>query len=198
MKKISSTLSNMIMSLGLITVLSGGLLGVVYSATKEPIAEQKVKQLSLSISEVAPPYDNDPEADKWDTVIDGIDFTVYPAYEEGCLAGAAVRGATMDGFSGEISVMCGFNSDGTIRDYRVLQHAETPGLGSKMEEWFRNPTGARSVIGLNPSSPGFRVSKDPGGKVDGITAATISSRAFLSAMRNAYEAYQKYSETQKR
>lgn len=198
MKRIPSTLTNMILSLGVITILSGALIGLIYSVTKEPIAEQKVRQLSLSISEVAPSFDNDPEADKWDTLIDGILFTVYPAYFGGKLAGAAVRGATMDGFSGEISIMCGFNEDGTIRDYRVLQHAETPGLGSKMEEWFRNPAGARSVIGLNPSSPGFRVSKDPGGEIDGITAATISSRAFLSAMRDAYQAYEKYSETQKR
>lgn len=198
MKKLSSSLSNMILSLGMITIISGAVLGWVYSVTKEPIAQQKILQQREAISEVAPRFDNDPEAEKWETVINGNTFTVYPAYYGKQLAGAAVKGATMEGFSGEIIIMCGFNADGTIRDYRVLQHAETPGLGSKMEEWFRNPVGSRSVIGLSPSEPGFHVSKDSGGKIDGITAATISSRAFLSAMRDAYEAYEKYSETYKR
>lgn len=198
MRKLSSTLPNMILSLGLITVLSGAILGWVYSVTEEPISRQNILQQRNAISEVAPKFDNDPENEKWETVINGNLFTVYPAYEGVSLVGAAVKGSTMEGFSGEIIIMCGFNADGTIRDYRILHHAETPGLGSKMEEWFRNPVGSRSVIGLNPSSPDFRVSKDPGGKIDGITAATISSRAFLSAMRNAYEAYVKYSETHKR
>ena len=39
MKKLASTLPNMIISLGLITVIAGALLGAVYSATKEPIAK---------------------------------------------------------------------------------------------------------------------------------------------------------------
>lgn len=98
----------------------------------------------------------------------------------------------MNGFAGEIAVMCGFEADGTVKDYRVLQQAETPGLGTKMETWFRDPAGARSVIGKNPESTSFFVTKDSGGQIDGITAATISSRAFLETMRNAYEAYRNY------
>ena len=79
----------------------------------------------------------------------------------------------------------------TVRDYRVIRHAETPGLGAKMEQWFRDPSGARSVIGRNPSIESFTVSKD-GGAVDAITAATISSRAFLQTLRDAYMAYREY------
>lgn len=192
MKKLASTLPNMILSLGTITVVAGGLLGLTYSVTKDPIARQQQAQQQAAIAEVAPPFDNDPEADKWETVIEGNTFTVYPAKENGTLEGAAVKGATLSGFAGEIVVMCGFEADGTVRDYRVLSQAETPGLGTRMEGWFRDPAGARSVIGRNPATTDFHVSKDKGGEVDGITAATISSRAFLEVMRNAFDAYKSY------
>lgn len=192
MKKLASTLPNMILSLGVITILSGALLGWIYTLTKAPIEQQEMAQQQSAIAEVAPHFDNNPETEKWETEIDGLPFTVYPAKENGLLTGAAVKGMTMNGFAGEIVVMCGFNKDGEIRDYRVLRQAETPGLGTKMEAWFRDPAGARSVIGKIPGEKSFAVSKDPGGQIDGITAATISSRAFLDVMRNAFEAYCKY------
>lgn len=196
MKKLESTLPNMILSLGIITVIAGALLGWMYSITKEPIEQQAQAQQQAAIAEVAPKFDNDPEAEKWETEIGGLPFTVYPAKENGKLVGAAVKGETMNGFAGEIVVMCGFEADGTVKDYRVLRQAETPGLGTKMEMWFRDPAGARSVIGKNPDATSFYVTKDAGGEIDGITAATISSRAFLETLRNAFQAYKDYEKNQ--
>ena len=192
MKKLESTLPNMILSLGIITILAGAILGGAYAITKEPIEMQNKLLQQEAIAAVSPHFTNDPEQDKWTIEIEGCDFTVYPAIDNGKLVGGAVKGASMNGFAGEITIMCGFDNDGTVRDYRVLQHAETPGLGSKMETWFRDPTASRSVIGKNPGITSFVVSKDTGGSIDGITAATISSRAFLEIMRNAFEAYMNY------
>jgi len=45
------------------------------------------------------------------------------------------------------------------------------------------------VIGKNPKTTKFKVTKD-GGEIDAITASTISSRAFLDAMQRAYNAYE--------
>lgn len=192
MKKLESTLPNMILSLGIICVLSGLLLGGAYSITKEPIAIQMKKQQQQAIIDVAPPFNNDPEKEKWQTEIDGALFTVYPAMQDGKLVGGAVEGSSMNGFAGEITVICGFDVNGTVRDYRVIRQAETPGLGSKMETWFRDPTASRSVLGKNPESFSFYVTKDSGGQVDAITAATISSRAFLEILRNAFTAYKAF------
>lgn len=181
----------MILSLGVITILAGALLGGMYAITKDPIAEAESRQLTASIAEVAPAFDNNPEKQKKVIRIDDSDVTIYPAFENGKLVGAAVLGTTMTGFSGEVTTLCGFDAEGNVRDYRVIRHAETPGLGAKMEQWFRDPSGARSVIGRNPSIESFTVSKD-GGAVDAITAATISSRAFLQTLRDAYMAYREY------
>lgn len=192
MKKLSSTLPNMIASLLGISMLSALLLGILYKVTKEPIEQQALQQQLDAIKRVAPEFDNNPEADSKNFTIDGNTFTVYPAMKNGKLVGAAVKGSSMNGFSGEIQIMAGFDSNGVVRDYQVLKHAETPGLGSKMEAWFRDPTGARSILDKSPVITSFYVTKDNGGEIDGITAATYSSRAFLEAVRNAYQAFVDY------
>lgn len=61
-----------------------------------------------------------------------------------------------------------------------------------MEEWFRSDVADRSVIGLNMATGNKLTVKKDGGTVDGITAATISSRAFLGSLNRAFEAYMTY------
>lgn len=195
MKKLESTLKNMTLSLGAISLLSGALLGGIYIITKEPILAMQQQQQIEAIGKVAPTFTNNPEADKWEyTDPAGNHATVYPAYDRDTFVGAAVETNSMNGFSGEIRVMCGFEKDGTVRNYKVLSHSETPGLGSKMQQWFTDSTASRSVINKNPSTTSFYVSKDSEqhGEIDAITAATISSRAFLESIRNAHKAYQEY------
>ena len=99
--------------------------------------------------------------------------------------GAAVE-STTNGFGGDLKVLVGFNTEGEILGYTILQTAETPGLGAKAQDWFQKD-GKGNIIGMNPSVP-LTVNKD-GGKVNAITASTITSRAFLSAVNNAYKAY---------
>ena len=48
--------------------------------------------------------------------------------------------------------------------------------------------GKGDIIGKNPGEKPLTVSKD-GGDIDAITASTITSRAFLLAVNNAYAAY---------
>lgn len=200
MKKLESTLFNMVMSLGLITMIAGAILGIVYHITKDPIAQMAHATQVEAIKKVAPEFTNDPEADKWVLVKDGVNYILYPAYKGDELVGAAVESSSMAGFSGEIRIMCGFNADGLIRNYEVLSHAETPGLGSKMSSWFCDSIDSRSVIGKNAENNSLYVSKDveQGGEIDAITAATISSRAFLEALRNAYNAFKEYTQSNKR
>lgn len=195
MRKLKSTLPNMVLSLGIITILSGLILGVMYSVTREPIEESARRMQTEALAEVLPPFDNDPEAAMKRVEVAGKEFEIYPAEMDGHSVGAAVKGYSIDGFSGEIVLICGFDNDGNIVNYRVLKQAETPGLGAKMEMWFRDPTAARSVIGRSPGQCRFIPAKD-GGDIDGITAATISSRAFLTTIREAYELYREYNGSQ--
>lgn len=74
----------------------------------------------------------------------------------------------------------------------VLQASETPGLGAKAATWFQKD-GKGSIIGKTPKDGDLHVSKDDksGNAVDAITASTITSRAFLKAINQAYAVYAK-------
>lgn len=187
MAKTESTFLNMLVVLTVITLIAGAALGYVYGITEGPIADAEKKQQIEAVQMVAPEFDNFPIDEKYSLKIgsDSLEVIIFPAKKNGQKVGAAVEALTKKGFSGEIKVMVGFNADGSIRNYKVLKHAETPGLGSKMDEWFRTDKNAQSILGKNPATDRLSVSKD-GGSVDAITAATISSRAFLDAIQTAY------------
>ena len=194
-KQLSAT--RMVASLGTVTVVAAGLLAGVYTMTQKPIADAERNRRTEAIQSVLPAFDNDVIADAVNITIAGENrpVIIYPAKVGGKPAGAAVQTYSADGFSGEITIMVGIGADGLITGYEVLSHAETPGLGAKMNDWFRDSRGHRSVIGRDPREAGFRVSKDSGGDIDGITAATITSRAFLGALRRASDAYAIYTDT---
>lgn len=174
-----------------VTVVSVALLAYVNELTKGPIAEANAKTLNEALKEVLPPFDNNPVAE-CDTVFgdkDGkktVDFIIYPAKEGDKWVGTAVEAKSM-GFGGELKVLVGFDAEGKIYNYSLLSHVETPGLGSKAADWFKEGNKG-SIKGLNPGEKELAVSKD-GGQVDAITASTITSRAFLNAVNAAYGAY---------
>lgn len=167
-------------------MISVALLAYVNELTKGPIAEANAKALSEAVKAVVPGFDNDPIAEKRVQEMDGASFAIYPATKEGQYIGAAVEAISM-GFGGELKVLVGFDAQGNILDYSVLQHAETPGLGSKSVDWFKKGN-AGDITGMNPGQGELTVSKD-GGQVNAITASTITSRAFLAAVNKAYAAF---------
>ena len=180
MAKLKSSLTNMLLSLTLITLVAAGLLAGIYSLTKDTIAATNAAKQQAAIIAVLPQVEGLTIAEP----IEAEGITIFKANQGDTFAGAAVKVAE-NGFGGIFHVMVGFDATGAITGFEVLDHQETPGLGSKMQEWFQN---VRTVIGLNPAEANLTVSKD-GGDVDAITAATISSRAFLAAVNKAYNAY---------
>ena len=155
MAKLESTFKNMVLSLVIISMVAAGALAGVYMLTLGNIeAQKKAKQ----------------EAAKQ---------AVLAGHEDGIAVETAV-----DGFGGTFRVMVGFDQEGNILGYEILEHQETPGLCSHMEHWFKNADKpGQNIIGRKAGA--LRVSKD-GGDVDAITAATITSRAFLKAVNQAY------------
>lgn len=196
--KLKSTLPNMLISLGIITIIAGALLAYVHSITEGPIELAQKQKMTDALKSVLPPFNNEPIKEVWEWTPEGqsVPFKVYPAFNNKTFIGVAVEGYSLNGFSGEVKIMYGFDHKGNVTGYEVLSHAETPGLGAKMNEWFRDSSGNRSVIGKNPATTSMFVSKDVGGDIDAITAATISSRAFLETLRNSYDAFEAYKNSQ--
>lgn len=181
MAKLKSTFPNMVISLTSITIVAAAALGAVYMFTQNAIQEQQIAKQTAAISAVLPEHERiaDPET------VNGL--TVYKAYTGDQFVGAAVE-TQADGFGGVIRLMVGFDADNHIVNYEVLEQQETPGLGTHIVEWFKNADKPKQNILGREATGAFTVSKD-GGDVDAITAATISSRAFLKAVNAAYAAY---------
>ncbi len=190
MKKLESSLTNMVLVLTGVAVIMGGILAYVNHLTEGPIAQQKEKALADGIKTVM--VCDDLVVSKTDTVRRNdakgkeqtyIIYQIQDAQHQDL--GAAVE-STTGGFGGNLKVLVGFDTDGKILGYTLLEHAETPGLGAKADKWFQKGEKG-DIIGKDPKEP-LTVSKD-GGQVDAITASTITSRAFLFAVNNAYNAY---------
>lgn len=190
MKKLQSSFINMVLVLGVISILAASLLAYMHELTAEPIRLANLAKQENAIKEVSPAFDNSPVAEKYQvTDADGNVLNCYPAKKNGELVATAVESFSDKGFNGHIQVMVGFTPDGSIYNYSVLKQSETPGLGTKMVTWFKTDKNKQSIVGKNPAQDRMVVSKD-GGDIDAITAATISSRAFMDAINRAYSAYE--------
>ena len=190
MEKLKSSVTNMVLVLTGVAVITGCILAYVNHVTEGPIALQKEKTLADGIKAVM--GGGELNVAKTDTVKQNdskgkeMTYIIYQtqAAQKNDL-GAAVE-STTSGFGGDLKILVGFDAQGNILGYTLLEHAETPGLGAKADKWFQK--GAKGdIIGKNPAEE-LVVSKD-GGQVDAITASTITSRAFLLAVNNAYKAF---------
>ena len=123
--------------------------------------------------------------------IDDMPITVYTATAGGSVSGYAVQSMTKQGFGGVVRLMVGFTPEGEVVNVNVLEQTETPGLGTKMAD--EGNVLLASVKGRKLESKKLvdgklAVTKD-GGDVDALTAATISSRAYVDAINRAWMAY---------
>lgn len=190
MAKRESNFKNMIVTLFAVTFLASAALGFVNELTKDAIKQANIKAQNKAISAVLPVFDKLGESYSYTPDGESDSLVFFPAFNaEGEPVGTAIKTFSNKGFSGLITVMVGFTNEGIIYGYQVLRHEETPGLGSKMNDWFRDETKEKqNIIGRNPGELNLTVSKD-GGDIDAITASTISSRAFLESIKRAYNSW---------
>lgn len=191
MKKLESSLTNMVVVLVAVAILTGGLLAWVNDVTSGPIAVQTEKTLADGIKAVMCADELTVTAnDTLKQVIGGKEatFVVHKAAgKSGQFIGAAVE-STTGGFGGDLKVLVGFDATGKVLGYTILQSSETPGLGAKADKWFQNG-GKGNIIGRQMDAAKPLTVKKDGGDVDAITASTITTRAFLKAVNQAYCAY---------
>ncbi|MDF1546281.1 MAG: RnfABCDGE type electron transport complex subunit G [Bacteroidales bacterium] len=189
--KTESTLRNMVLALLIVALVSATSLGYIYELTKGPIEQAKLAKKLAAIQQVVPEFTNNPNADmyKVPSDVEGDTLEMYPAYNNDKLVGTAIKTFSDKGFSKRIYLMVGLLPDGSIKNIQVLEHAETPGLGDKMSK--TKSDWSEQFNGKNPTDFSLKVTKD-GGKVNAITAATISSRAYADAVERAYKTFMEH------
>lgn len=188
MKKLKSTMPNMVAVLVGVALITGGLLAWVHQMTEGPKLAEQQRSLATDISKVMGGGDvKETHVVTITKTIDGQpqEFVIHEvATSNGSPMGKAVESSTM-GFGGQLKVLVGLSTDGEVLGYAIRQTSETPGLGIKAADWFQKG-GKGCIIGKKPLTEGLAVTKD-GGEVDAITASTITSRAFLKAVKQAAE-----------
>ena len=175
MNKKEPGIAQLTIILGAICLVCALLLGLVNMITADPIKAAKQRKTEQAMEAVLP-------ADSYESVeYTGGDALVKAVYRAGD-AGYVVE-VTPSGFGGEVDLMVGVGSDGTVTGISVITHFETSGLGAKAKT---DPEWGKQFIGMSGE---VKVSKD-GGKVNAITGATITSRAVSSGVTAALEAVQ--------
>lgn len=176
-KKAESTLPNMLLSLTAIALVAAAALAALNGVTKEPIAAAQQAKVENAISAVLPAFDKLEDRD-----VDGH-LCHVGLDAEGNMVGAAIEAGNDKGFGGHLQLMVGFDAQGNVSGYQILETHETPGLGAKADQWFQKD-GKGCVVGSNPAENALTVKKD-GGSVDAISGSTITSRAFLGIVNDA-------------
>ena len=183
-------MSRLLITLTLIAAGAGLVLSLVESVTREPIKEQRRLQMLKALSAVLPEFDNSPDTDivSLENGVDKkgnpVEVIFYRARKDGEIVGTAFNVVAPDGYSGNIAVMVGLKPDQSVNAIEILAHAETPGLGSKIED----PLFKDIFKGKSLDNADWRVKKD-GGEFDQITGATISPRAIVGAVKKGLEFY---------
>ncbi len=145
-------------TLGLICIIATGLLAGVNHFTRSRIIAQAQAEEDSSLKDVLP------EAAYFDPVKVSGEVVYYKAYDiKKTFLGVAFK-AQGKGYSSVIETIAGMTKDGTITAIKIINHNETPGLGSRVAE----PEFMNQFRGIN--------SQDLS-KIQAITGATISSRA---------------------
>ncbi len=155
--------------LGVICLLSAGLLSVVNSFTAPKILAKNKETEEKTLAEVLP------EAVQFEPVVSSAGENIYyKAYDKNNkIIGYAFKAAGK-GYSSVVETMAGMDLNGVITSVKVLSLNETPGLGSRVAE--------PSFIG---QFAGKTVSSLP--EVQAITGATISSKAVMNSVKSKAE-----------
>jgi electron transport complex protein RnfG len=160
----------LVIVLTLIMIISAGVLSFVQQKAK-PIIEQHAKEKQeAAILTVLPGAEKYEEVNK-----DGL--TLYKGIDNsGSTVGYAMTNSGQ-GFQSILKLMIGFDlNQGKLLKIKILNQAETPGLGSRIsEKEFQS-----QFVGKD-FSDSFTAKED----VDAISGATISSQAIADVIEDA-------------
>ncbi len=180
-------------------LLASALLGLADYNTRDVIKLRLEEDLRASLAQVIPAklYDNNLLQDtvfiKSDEDNIGAEETlVYLARKQGKVNAVSFRLVATGGYSGAINLIMGVDKDGNVLGVRVISHAETPGLGDKIEvsksNWILEFEG-HSLQNLSIEQ--WAVKKD-GGQFDQFSGATITPRAIVKAVYQGLKFFRKH------
>ena len=160
----------------LICLVVSGALALGYQVTAPTIEKINAKKAAEARQLVLP------EADSFKpfegNLPDGV--TEYYLADNG--SGVVVT-AQNKSFGGTLTLMVGFNAEGSITGVSVTKHADTPGVGTKA----MTPDYLEQYKGIQKLDDVGGIKLDS--QVDEVTGSTVSSNGVYGAVKNAITAY---------
>lgn len=176
-KKNDSGMLRLTGTLGAICAVCALALGMVNYFTEPMIAEVQEKKKAAAISaEVMPGFEGTLTLVNY-TGSDKNVRSVQKAGEDGFIVEVSAPGS----FSGVLTLMVGVDNNKSVTGVSVLESQESPGFGSKASD----PEIRAQFVGKTADQ--VKLTKD-GGELDGISGATITSRALVAGITSAITA----------
>ena len=179
-------------TLFLTCVVVAGALGAVNMVTKDKIAAINLEKTQNAMKAVVADPDNSTFSDAL-ALSDEMTAaalagggTLTEAYEvmvNGASVGHALK-IVASGSQGNIEMMVGLDSEGTVTGVSVVKHAETAGIGTKVVDNEPNNAG----VGVLDQFAGKGTADLPlnvGSNVDAITGATVSTKGITAGVNAA-------------
>lgn len=142
------------------------------AATKPVIAEAEQRAKDASMQVVLP------EGTGFEMLegLEGLPENVLPQIYKASNDAGYVIFVTGKGFGGDMSIIVGFSADGKITGTKVLTHAETAGIGTKVVD--DGSPYQQQLVGMSDTSG-----------IQATSSATVSSNGMKAALESAFEAY---------
>mgnify|MGYP002768661648 FL=1 len=184
----SESIKNTI-SLMLITLIAGLLLGAVYEITKEPIRKENQRAKEEAYKAVFADADAFEDVkideDKVAKALDekGLDATINEAMKvldkSGQQIGYVLTVTDHEGYGGDIQFAMGVQSDGTLNGISFLSIGETAGLGMKAkEDAFRKQFEGKKTDQIVYTKNGAKADNE----IDALSGATITTNAVTNGV----------------
>lgn len=173
--------------LGGAALLTSAALALASRATEADIKAAEAADLKQSLAQVLPgEFENDLLQDTVTLPGKSGDVLVYRGRRAGKVEAVVYR-VIGNGYAGNIVCVMGVSREGKVLGVRVVKHAETPGLGDKIEpakaDWIHSFEG--KWLG-DPPLERWAVKKD-GGVFDQFAGATITPRGVVNAVKGGLE-----------
>ncbi len=176
-------------SLLLITLVAGLLLGAVYEITKEPIKKEQQRAKEEAYKAVfadASSFENvdfDMDEVKDDLSEKGYAATIHEVMSvsdaSGKKIGYVLTITNHEGYGGDIQFAMGVKSDGTLNGISFLSISETAGLGMKAaEDDFMKQFNDKNVESFQYTKNGATADEE----IDAISGATITTNAVVNGV----------------
>lgn len=185
-----------IITLTLITLVAGVLLGYVYELTKEPIAARTLETKLNAYHKVFPEAADFKEdaginTDSARSVLDSggypdesVDECLAAVDASGNLLGYVMTVTTSEGYGGDIKVSMGVGLDGVLKNIEILSISETAGLGMKADtDEFKSQFANKNVSKFSYTKSGATADYE----IDALSGATITTNAMVNAVNAGLE-----------